>query len=180
MNDMDFGRSPPGAGRRQGAVQQSGLGASLRMRTVSRLNRWEITPYRTETANTFGQGPVAAGRTSLTLGNSKFAGASSPVPPGAKGKTTSLQGRDGRSFHGIDAARTAGGGDRQDLRPIAFLPGEARGLTLSPYTAPLRGLGGNGQLSRRLRALKRIRRRRASLEILRGVRCWLTMGLWRK
>ena len=39
LPEMDFGSFPPGASRRQWAVQQSGLDASLRMRVVSKLNR---------------------------------------------------------------------------------------------------------------------------------------------
>ena len=63
---------------------------------------------------------------------------------------------------------------------MALLPGEERGLTLSPETAALRGPDRSQQLSRRLRALTGLQRRRASLGMLHGVRRWLILELGRR
>ena len=66
-------------------------------------------------------------------------------------------------------ARTAGSGDRPDLR-LMLLP---------PETAPL-DLDRNEQLYWRLMELAKLRQRRVSLEMLRRARLWVTPGLWRR
>lgn len=61
---------------------------------------------------------------------------------------------------------------------IAML--DQHGLTLPPETYPLGGLDRREQTSWRERALRRFRRKRASLEMLHWARRWLTLGLWRR
>ena len=56
---------------------------------------------------------------------------------------------------------------------------EEHELTLPEETAPLRGLDRGEQSNWRVRELAGVRRRRARLELLRWVRRFLTLGLWR-
>ncbi len=63
-------------------------------------------------------------------------------------------------------AWTADGGDRPDLR-LMLLP---------PETAPPLELDRNEQLYLRLMELAKLRRRRASLEMLRRARRWVVPG----
>ena len=57
---------------------------------------------------------------------------------------------------------------------------EEHGLTLTPETAPLRGLDRNEQLNWRVRELAKVRQRLARLVRLRWARRVLTLGLWRR
>ena len=102
----------------------------------SSLNRRKISLYRTGSANTFCQGPVAAGVARPTQGNDKFAAGRAPRAAGTGPKSTSLQGKDEGSHNRSGPVRAAGRGDRPDLRPMARLPEHGLGLTLPPETAP--------------------------------------------
>ena len=57
---------------------------------------------------------------------------------------------------------------------------EEHGMTLPPEKQPLRGLDRSGQTSWRRTALYDTRRARRKAELLRRVRCVVTLGLWRQ
>ena len=57
---------------------------------------------------------------------------------------------------------------------------EEQGMTLPPEKQPLRSLDRSGQTSWRRTALYDTRRARATSELLRKVRCVVTLGLWRR
>ena len=69
---------------------------------------------------------------------------------------------------------------RQRILKLEVALLEEHGLTLPPETAPLRGLDRNEQLGWRQRELAGVRRRRARLELVRWVRRFITLGLWRR
>ena len=56
-----------------GLYRETRLCASCTSGRFSKLSKGEIAPYRTKTANTFCQGPVAAERAKPRYENGKFA-----------------------------------------------------------------------------------------------------------
>jgi len=67
---------------------------------------------------------------------------------------------------------------RQRILELEVAMLEDHGLTLPPETEPLRGLDRGAQLNWRVKALHAIRKRRARLELLAGLRRALSPWLW--
>ena len=130
----------------------------------SRVNH----PLPDRKANTICQGPVAASEQGPHWKTISLRSSELPRVAGPSRKRQVCRGL--RIVQRSDGAWTAGGGDRPDLR-LMLLP---------PETAPPRDLDRNERLYWRLGDLAKLRRRRASLEMLRRACGGSPRGLWRR
>ena len=114
---MTYGAPRLGLVRRPGAVQESALGASLRMQAVSRLNRREITPLQDLDSERFLSGAGCSGESKAHVAKRQVCGRRDGQPQG-KNRKNAWGGRKRQERRPSRGRRRR----KRAARPAAYVP----------------------------------------------------------